>query len=61
LSPAAGTAGIALTDEDAAPAQGHHCAATAMPDRPAFSEPLTHPGLVLRITGAAQRLGYDVI
>ena len=36
-------------------------AATAMPDRPVISQPLTHPGLVLRITGAAQRLGYDVI
>jgi hypothetical protein len=36
-------------------------AITAMPSHPAFSEPLTHPGLALRIAGAAQRLGYEVI
>jgi hypothetical protein len=36
-------------------------ASSAMPDRPVFSEPLTHPGLALRIAGAARRLGYLVI
>ena len=36
-------------------------AATAMPDRPVFTEPLAHPGLALRITAAARRLGYLVI
>lgn len=36
-------------------------AATAMPNRPALSLPLTHPGLARRISGAAQRLGYLVI
>lgn len=33
----------------------------AMPTRPAISLPLTHPGLALRIGGAAQRLGYLLI
>jgi hypothetical protein len=32
-----------------------------MPDRPVFSEPLTHPGLTVRIAGAARRVGYLVI
>lgn len=36
-------------------------AATAMPASPALSLALTHPGLVLRITAAAQRLGYLVV
>lgn len=36
-------------------------AASAMPDRPALSLPLTHPGLALRIAGAAERLGYLLI
>lgn len=36
-------------------------AAAAMPQRPALSLPLTHPGLVLRIAAAAQRLGYFVV
>lgn len=36
-------------------------AITAMPPRPVLSLPLTHPGLALRITGAAQRLGYLVV
>lgn len=36
-------------------------AATAMPPRPALSLPLTHPGLALRIAGAAQQLGYLVV
>jgi hypothetical protein len=36
-------------------------AASAMPTRPALSLPLSHPGLALRIAGAAQRLGYLVI
>lgn len=46
---------------------GHGCvalfaaAAAAMPERPALSQPLTHPGLALRIAGAARRLGYHVI
>lgn len=46
---------------------GHPCAAlfltaaTAMPDRPVISMPLTHPGLVWRLAGAARRLGYFVI
>jgi hypothetical protein len=45
---------------------GHPCAAlylpaaAAMPDRPAISLPLTHPGLVSRLAGAAQRLGHAV-
>ncbi|CDP86190.1 MULTISPECIES: RES family NAD+ phosphorylase [Mycolicibacterium] len=36
-------------------------ASSAMPARPTLSLPLTHPGLALRIAGAAQRLGYLVI
>ena len=46
---------------------GHPCAAlflpaaAAMPNRPALSLPLTHPGLVSRLAGAARRLGYSVI
>ncbi|GAA1482589.1 hypothetical protein GCM10009624_30290 [Gordonia sinesedis] len=36
-------------------------AATAMPDRPHLSLPLTHPDLAARISGAATRLGYSVI
>lgn len=36
-------------------------AATAMPDRPQLSLPLTHPDLARRIAGAAKRLGYGVI
>ncbi len=36
-------------------------AMAAMPTRPAISLPLTHPGLALRIGGAAQRLGYLLI
>ncbi|WP_396908258.1 RES family NAD+ phosphorylase [Mycolicibacterium sp.] len=36
-------------------------AASAMPTRPALSLPLSHPGLALRITGAAQKLGYLVV
>lgn len=36
-------------------------AADAMPARPVLSLPLTHPGLVSRIAGAAQRLGYLLI
>lgn len=36
-------------------------AASAMPARPVLALPLTHPGLALRIAGAAQRLGYVVI
>lgn len=36
-------------------------AADAMPERPVLSQPLTHPGLALRIAGAAHRLGYHVI
>jgi hypothetical protein len=46
---------------------GHPCialflpAAAAMPERPVVSLPLTHPGLVSRLAGAAQRLGYSVI
>ncbi|OFB36693.1 hypothetical protein BA059_23155 [Mycolicibacterium sp. (ex Dasyatis americana)] len=36
-------------------------AASAMPAWPVLSLPLTHPGLALRIAGAAQRLGYLVI
>ena len=36
-------------------------ARTAMPDRPGFSVPLTHPGLALRIAGGSKRLGYLVI
>lgn len=46
---------------------GHPCvalflaAATAMPDRPVISVPLTHPGLASRLAGAAHRLGYMVI
>ncbi len=33
----------------------------AMPARPVLSQPLTHPGLALRIAAAAQRLGYLVV
>ena len=46
---------------------GHPCAAlfrpaaTALPDRPVASLPLTHPALVTRLAGAARRLGYTVI
>lgn len=46
---------------------GHPCAAlflpatTAMPDRPIISLPLTHPALVSRLAGTAERLGYSVI
>lgn len=36
-------------------------AATAMPIRPVLSHPLNHPGLVIRIATAAQRLGYLVV
>ncbi|OYN78928.1 RES family NAD+ phosphorylase [Mycolicibacterium sphagni] len=36
-------------------------AAEAMPPRPLLSLPLAHPGLVLRIARAAQRLGYLVV
>ncbi len=36
-------------------------AADAMPPRPVLALPLTHPGLVLRIAKAAQRLGYLVV
>jgi hypothetical protein len=36
-------------------------ASNAMPARPVLSLPLTHPGLALRITAAAQRLGYLVV
>jgi hypothetical protein len=36
-------------------------AATAMPDHPELSLPLTHPGLADRIAGAANRLGYQVV
>jgi hypothetical protein len=35
--------------------------ATALPDRPVASLPLTHPALVTRLAGAARRLGYTVI
>ncbi|WP_090607883.1 RES family NAD+ phosphorylase [Mycobacterium lentiflavum] len=46
---------------------GHPCtalflpAATAMPQRPIISLPLTHPAFVSRLAGAAERLGYSVI
>jgi hypothetical protein len=46
---------------------GHPCAAlflpaaTAMPRRPIIALPLTHPALVSRLSGAAERLGYSVI
>uniref|UniRef100_UPI003D8D8E49 RES family NAD+ phosphorylase n=1 Tax=Gordonia sp. B7-2 TaxID=3420932 RepID=UPI003D8D8E49 len=36
-------------------------AATAMPDRPRLSLPLSHPDLAGRIAGAAWRLGYSVV
>jgi RES domain len=36
-------------------------AATAMPAHPKMSQPLTHPDLTERITGAAYRLGYRVV
>jgi hypothetical protein len=36
-------------------------AASAMPTRPALSLPLSHPGLALRIAGAAHRMGYLVV
>jgi hypothetical protein len=36
-------------------------AATAMPQRPVFSEPLSYPGLQLRIAAAARRIGYLVV
>lgn len=36
-------------------------AATSMPQRPVFSEPLSYPGLQLRIAAAARRLGYLVV
>jgi hypothetical protein len=36
-------------------------AASAMPDRPELSLPLSHPDLGSRIAGAARRLGYGVI
>ncbi|MCV7316149.1 RES family NAD+ phosphorylase [Mycolicibacillus parakoreensis] len=35
-------------------------ASDAMPARPVISLPLTHPGLALRIGGAAHRLGYRI-
>ena len=36
-------------------------AASAMPDRPRLSLPLSHPDLASRIAGAARRLGYRVV
>jgi len=36
-------------------------AATAMPANPKMSQPLTHPDLTDRITGAAYRLGYRIV
>lgn len=36
-------------------------AATAMPERPRLSLPLSHPDLAGRIAGAAWRLGYSVV
>jgi hypothetical protein len=36
-------------------------AATAMPQRPVFSEPLSYPGLQLRISAGARRIGYLVV
>ena len=36
-------------------------AATAMPERPVTSHPLTHPGLAKRIAGVADRLGYAMV
>ncbi len=36
-------------------------AADAMPTRPVLSLPLSHPGLALRMAGAADRLGYLLI
>lgn len=36
-------------------------AATAMPQRPKISLPLTHPDLTSRLAGAARRLGYGVV
>jgi hypothetical protein len=35
--------------------------ATAMPNRPVISVPLTHPGLVSRVAGAVCRLRYSMI
>lgn len=36
-------------------------AASAMPQRPKLSLPLTHPDLASRLAGAARRLGYRVV
>jgi hypothetical protein len=36
-------------------------AASAMPQRPKVSLPLTHPDLASRLAGAARRLGYGVV
>lgn len=36
-------------------------ARSAMPVRPVFSLPLTHPGLGSRLAGTARRIGYRVI
>ncbi|SIK10951.1 RES domain-containing protein [Mycobacteroides abscessus subsp. abscessus] len=36
-------------------------AADAIPSRPVISQPLTHPGLALRIAAVSQQLGYLVI
>ena len=36
-------------------------AASAMPQRPTVSLPLTHPDLATRLAGAARRLGYGVV
>jgi len=36
-------------------------AASAMPQRPKVSLPLTHPDLATRLAGAARRLGYAVV
>jgi hypothetical protein len=46
---------------------GHPCialflpAGTTMPGRPIISLSLTHPALVSRLAGAAERLGYSVV
>jgi hypothetical protein len=36
-------------------------AASAMPQRPLASLPLTHPDMASRIAGTAKRLGYGVV
>lgn len=36
-------------------------AASAMPQRPKLSLPLTHPDLTSRLAGAARRMGYHVV